>query len=80
MALIHVVVLDHLAQHREQRRPAEIAWLFHLTRGAIANTLARLEWAGHVHIRPRWDGARRSARRSAPCAWRRAKPPSPPSA
>jgi hypothetical protein len=25
----------------------------------MTNTLARLEWAGHVHIRPDWDDARR---------------------
>ena len=25
----------------------------------MTNTLARLEWAGHIHIRPDWDDARR---------------------
>ncbi len=25
----------------------------------MTNTLAKLEWAGHVHIRPDWDDARR---------------------
>ena len=25
----------------------------------MTNTLNRLEWAGHVHIRPDWDDARR---------------------
>ena len=25
----------------------------------MTNTLSRLEWAGHVHIRPDWDDARR---------------------
>jgi DNA-binding MarR family transcriptional regulator len=24
----------------------------------MTNTLAKLEWAGHVHIRPDWDDAR----------------------
>ncbi|OYW57691.1 MAG: MarR family transcriptional regulator, partial [Rhodobacterales bacterium 12-65-15] len=32
---------------------------FHVTRGAMTNTLARLEWAGHIHIRPDWEDARR---------------------
>ena len=59
MELSHFVVLNHLAGHREERTAAELARLFHLTRGAISNTLARLEWAGHVHIRPDWDDARR---------------------
>jgi len=40
-------------------RPAQLARAFHVTRGAMTNTIARLEWAGHVHIRPDWDDARR---------------------
>ena len=24
----------------------------------MTNTLAKLEWAGHVHVRPDWDDAR----------------------
>lgn len=59
MELSHFAVLDYLAGSREERTPAEIARAFHLTRGAVSNTLARLEWAGHVHIRPDWDDARR---------------------
>ncbi|MCK0168637.1 MarR family transcriptional regulator [Jannaschia sp. S6380] len=59
MALSHFIVLNYLAQHREERSPAELARIFHLTRGAMTNTLARLEWAGHVHVRPDWDDARR---------------------
>ncbi|MEO0664333.1 MAG: MarR family winged helix-turn-helix transcriptional regulator, partial [Pseudomonadota bacterium] len=30
-----------------------------VTRGAMSNTLARLEWAGYIHIRPDWEDARR---------------------
>jgi len=30
-----------------------------VTRGAMTNTLAKLEWAGYIHIRPDWDDARR---------------------
>ena len=59
MELSHFVVLNYLAQHREERTPAELARIFHLSRGALTNTLSRLEWAGHVHIRPDWDDARR---------------------
>jgi DNA-binding MarR family transcriptional regulator len=25
----------------------------------MTNTLVRLEWAGHIHVRPDWDDARR---------------------
>lgn len=59
MELSHFTVLNYLAQHREERTPGELARIFHLTRGAMTNTLARLEWAGHVHVRPDWDDARR---------------------
>ncbi|KIT14831.1 MarR family winged helix-turn-helix transcriptional regulator [Jannaschia aquimarina] len=59
MELSHFVVLNYLAQHRQERSPADLARTFHLTRGAMTNTLNRLEWAGHVHIRPDWDDARR---------------------
>lgn len=59
MELSHFIVLNYLAQHAEERTPGELARIFHLTRGAMTNTLARLEWAGHVHVRPDWDDARR---------------------
>ncbi|MDO5606558.1 MAG: MarR family transcriptional regulator [Paracoccus sp. (in: a-proteobacteria)] len=59
MQISHFSVLNLLAHISEERTPAELARAFHLTRGAMTNTLARLEWAGHVHIRPDWDDARR---------------------
>ncbi|QYZ69173.1 MarR family winged helix-turn-helix transcriptional regulator [Neotabrizicola shimadae] len=58
MELSHFGVLNHLARLGEERTPAQLARAFHVTRGAMTNTLARLEWAGHVHIRPDWDDAR----------------------
>jgi len=59
MELSHFSVLNHLARSEQERSPAQLAKAFHVTRGAMTNTLARLEWAGHVHIRPDWDDARR---------------------
>ncbi len=59
MELSHFGVLNHLARAAEERTPAQLAKSFHVTRGAMTNTLAKLEWAGHVHIRPDWDDARR---------------------
>jgi DNA-binding MarR family transcriptional regulator len=58
---------DQLARNRiskvlprgMERSPAQLARAFHVTRGAMTNTLAKLEWAGHIHIRPDWDDARR---------------------
>ena len=59
MQLSHFSVLNHLARLSEERTPAQLARSFHVTRGAMTNTLAKLEWAGHIHIRPDWDDARR---------------------
>jgi DNA-binding MarR family transcriptional regulator len=59
MELSHFGVLNHLARIQEERTPAQLARSFHVTRGAMTNTLNKLEWAGHVHIRPDWDDARR---------------------
>jgi len=59
MELSHFSVLNHLARLNDERTPAQLARSFHVTRGAMTNTLAKLEWAGHIHIRPDWDDARR---------------------
>jgi DNA-binding MarR family transcriptional regulator len=59
MELSHFMVLNHLASQSAERAPAQLAKSFHLTRGAMTNTLSKLEWAGYVHIRPYWDDARR---------------------
>lgn len=59
MEISHFGVLNHLARINDERTPAQLARSFHVTRGAMTNTLAKLEWAGHVHIRPDWDDARR---------------------
>ena len=59
MELSHFSVLNHLAHLNDERTPAQLADAFHVTRGAMTNTLSKLEWAGHVHIRPDWDDARR---------------------
>lgn len=59
MELSHFSVLNHLAHSNSERSPGELARTFHLTRGAMTNTLGKLEWAGWVHIRPDWDDARR---------------------
>ncbi|MFZ5708982.1 MAG: MarR family winged helix-turn-helix transcriptional regulator [Pseudomonadota bacterium] len=59
MELSHFSVLNHLAGVGDERSPAQLAAAFHVTRGAMTNTLSKLEWAGHIHIRPDWDDARR---------------------
>lgn len=59
MEISHFSVLNHLAFTGQERSPAQLAKTFHVTRGAMTNTLSKLEWAGYVHIRPDWDDARR---------------------
>jgi DNA-binding MarR family transcriptional regulator len=59
MELSHFSVLNHLAHVHGDRTPAQLARAFHVTRGAMTNTIGRLEWAGYVHVRPDWDDARR---------------------
>lgn len=59
MEISHFSVLNHLERQSGERTPAQLAKSFHLTRGAMTNTLGKLEWAGYVHIRPDWDDARR---------------------
>jgi len=59
MELSHFSVLNHLARSSQERTPAQLAKAFSVTRGAMTNTLAKLERAGHIHIRPDWDDARR---------------------
>ena len=59
MEVSHFSVLNHLAHLREQTSPARLAERFGVTRGAMTNTLNKLEWAGYVNISPDWDDARR---------------------
>lgn len=59
MEISHFSVLNQLARVGDERSPAQLAKSFHVTRGAMTNTLSKLEWAGHIHIRPDWDDARR---------------------
>ena len=59
MEISHFSVLNHLARIGDERTPAQLAKTFHVTRGAMTNTLGKLEIAGHVHVRPDRDDARR---------------------
>ena len=59
MEISHFAVLNHLVKSGNERSPAQLAKSFHVTRGAMTNTLSKLEWAGYIHIRPDWDDARR---------------------
>ena len=59
MEVSHFSVLNHLAHDGAEKTPAQLARLFHVTKGAMTNTLSKLEIAGYIHVRPDWDDARR---------------------
>ena len=59
MELSHFSVLNQLSHTKIERTPAQIAKSFRVTRGAITNTLSKLELSGYIHVRHDWDDARR---------------------
>jgi len=59
MEISHFSVLNYLARSGTERSPAQLARAFHVTRGAMTNTLGKLEQSGYVHIFQDWDDARR---------------------
>ena len=59
MELSHFSVLNQLSHTKIERTPAQIARSGRVTRGAITNTLNKLELSGYIHVRPDWEDARR---------------------
>lgn len=59
MDLSHFILLNFLNRQGTEKSPAQLAKTFHLTKGAMTNTLSKLEAKGFLHIRPDWDDARR---------------------
>lgn len=59
MELSHFVMLNYLSNQTRERSPAQLASVFNLTKGAMTNTLGKLESFGYIHIRPDWDDARK---------------------
>jgi len=59
MTLSQFAVLNHLVSAGGELTPADLAQRFHVTRGAMTNTLARLERAGYAHVWPDWSDARK---------------------
>lgn len=70
MELSHFGILNHLARSTDEKTPAQLARAFHVTRGAMSNTLGRLEWSGYIHVRPDWDDARRKLIKISPAGLR----------
>jgi len=59
MELSHFVMLNYLSNQTRERSPAQLAKTFNLTKGAMTNTLGKLEAYGYIHVRPDWDDARK---------------------
>ena len=52
LKLSHFGVLNHFARLGGERNPVELARAFQVTKGAMTNTLQRLEARGLVEVRP----------------------------
>lgn len=48
MEISHFSVLNQLARGGSEKTPAQLAKAFHVTRGAMTNTLSKLEASGYV--------------------------------
>jgi DNA-binding MarR family transcriptional regulator len=59
MELSHFMVLNHFARLGGEKTPAQLARVFHVTKGAMSNTISRLDAAGYIHVRPDWEDGRR---------------------
>ena len=52
-------VLNHFSGSRAEKTPLQLARSFHVTKGAMTNTLNKLEKLGYIHVRPDWNDARK---------------------
>lgn len=59
LELSHFSALNHLAVTTRECTPARLASALNVSRGAITNTITRLEKNGYIHIRGDWDDARK---------------------
>ena len=52
-------VLNHFSGSKVEKTPLQLARSFHVTKGAMTNTLNKLEKLGYIHVRPDWHDARK---------------------
>ncbi len=55
----HFSVLNHLVAQKSECTPAQLAKSLKVTKGAMTNTLTRLEKNGYINVRKDWDDARK---------------------
>lgn len=59
MELSHFTLLNHFSRLGGQKSPAQLARIFHVTKGAMTNTLGKLQAAGYLRIEPDASDGRR---------------------
>ena len=52
-------LLNHFSRRKDEKTPLQLAKTFNVTKGAMTNTLNKLEQLGYIHIRPDWEDARK---------------------
>ena len=52
-------LLNHFSRRKEEKTPLQLAKTFNVTKGAMTNTLNKMEKLGYIHIRPDWEDARK---------------------
>ena len=52
-------LLNHFSRRKDEKTPLQLAKIFNVTKGAMTNTLNKLEKLGYIHIRPDWEDARK---------------------
>jgi DNA-binding MarR family transcriptional regulator len=52
-------VLNHFSGSKAEKTPLQLSRSFHVTKGAMTNTLNKLEKLGYIHVRPDWTDARK---------------------
>ena len=52
-------LLNHFSRRKDEKTPLQLAKTFNVTKGAMTNTLNKLEKLGFIHIRPDWEDARK---------------------
>jgi len=58
MEVSHFAVLNHFSGTSGEKTPGQLARTFHVTKGAMTNTLRRLEKVGYILVRPDQSDAR----------------------
>ena len=59
MELSHFIVLNYFSHLKTEKTPAQLAKIFRVTKGAMTNTINKLERKGYVHSRPDWEDRRK---------------------